>query len=53
MLACRFLGDLGGVKVQELSAGSGPAAETGDTVVVDYVLRRNNGVQLVLAPLSA
>ncbi|KAK9786076.1 hypothetical protein WJX73_000605 [Symbiochloris irregularis] len=41
----KFLGDLGGVKVQELSAGqeSGPAAENGDTVVIDYVLRRNNG----------
>lgn len=32
-----------GVRVQVLAEGSGPAASTGDTVLVDYVLRRSNG----------
>ena len=40
---CRFLTDPSGVKIQELTPGTGSAATAGDTVVVNYVLRRANG----------
>lgn len=40
----KFVAELPGVKVQELSAGSGAAAaREGDTVVLNYVMRRANG----------
>eukprot|EP00879_Flechtneria_rotunda_P002872 GHRR01003087.1.p1 GENE.GHRR01003087.1~~GHRR01003087.1.p1 ORF type:complete len:230 (+),score=78.33 GHRR01003087.1:1046-1735(+) len=39
----RFFKTVSGVKVQELSPGSGPAAQGGDAVLIDYVLRRSNG----------
>ena len=32
-----------GTKVQQLVGGSGTAAGEGDRVLIDYVLRRNNG----------
>ncbi|KAL4421178.1 hypothetical protein ABPG77_003361 [Micractinium sp. CCAP 211/92] len=32
-----------GVRVQVLAEGAGPAATAGDTVLVDFVLRRSNG----------
>ncbi|KAL4457260.1 hypothetical protein ABPG75_012125 [Micractinium tetrahymenae] len=32
-----------GVRVQVLAEGAGPAAAAGDTVLVDFVLRRSNG----------
>ncbi|KAF8064588.1 POLR3F [Scenedesmus sp. PABB004] len=39
----KFFRTPSGVKVQELTPGSGPAAAPGDAVLVDYVLRRING----------
>lgn len=32
-----------GIRIQELANGSGPQAQTGSTVLFDYVLRRSNG----------
>jgi len=32
-----------GIKIQELIQGSGPQPQIGDTVLIDYVLRRANG----------
>lgn len=42
-LPLRFLSTPGGVRVQVLAEGSGPAAAPGDRVLVDFVLRRSNG----------
>lgn len=39
----KFYKTVSGVKIQELSAGSGPEAKEGSTVLFDYVLRRSNG----------
>lgn len=39
----KFFKTASGVKVQILSPGSGPAAQKGDAVLIDYVLRRSNG----------
>lgn len=39
----RFVKKSNGIRIQELEAGSGEVAQTGDVVVVDYVLRRSNG----------
>jgi hypothetical protein len=39
MVACRFFKTPDGVKVQELSAGSGRESKAGDRITVDYVLR--------------
>lgn len=39
----RFAASPSGVKVQQLSLGKGPTASLGDSVVIDYVLRRANG----------
>lgn len=41
---CRFYKTASGVKVQVLAEGNtGPTAAAGDTVLVDFVLRRSNG----------
>lgn len=39
----KFFKTSSGVKVQVLSPGAGPAAQKGDAVLIDYVLRRANG----------
>ena len=39
----KFFKTASGVKVQQLTAGSGPEAKPGDAVLLDYVLRRANG----------
>jgi hypothetical protein len=39
----KFFKTASGVKVQELAPGSGQEAKAGDSVLIDYVLRRNNG----------
>lgn len=39
----KFFKTNSGVKVQVLAPGSGPAAQKGDAVLIDYVLRRANG----------
>lgn len=39
----RFSKLANGVKIQQLTEGSGPQAQAGDRVVFDYVLRRSNG----------
>eukprot|EP00882_Tetradesmus_deserticola_P018313 GHRQ01019672.1.p1 GENE.GHRQ01019672.1~~GHRQ01019672.1.p1 ORF type:complete len:231 (+),score=80.59 GHRQ01019672.1:164-856(+) len=39
----KFFKTASGVKVQELAPGSGEVAKAGDSVLIDYVLRRNNG----------
>lgn len=41
--APKFFKTARGVKVQQLAAGSGPEAQSGDFVLFDYVLRRSNG----------
>lgn len=41
--APKFFRTPGGVKVQQLLAGSGPAAAAGDSVLFDYTLRRADG----------
>lgn len=39
----KFFKTNSGVKVQVLALGSGPVAQKGDAVLIDYVLRRANG----------
>jgi hypothetical protein len=39
----RFFKTASGVKVQQLTAGSGPEAKPGDAILLDFVLRRANG----------
>lgn len=39
----KFFKTASGAKVQQLTAGSGPEAKPGDSVLLDYVLRRANG----------
>lgn len=39
----KFFKTANGVRVQELRVGSGPEAQKGDGVLIDYVLRRTNG----------
>lgn len=39
----KFFTTASGVKVQELSGGNGEAVKPGDAVLIDFVLRRNNG----------
>jgi FKBP-type peptidyl-prolyl cis-trans isomerase len=39
----KFFKTASGVKVQELAPGNGEVAKAGDAVLIDYVLRRNNG----------
>lgn len=41
--APEFFKTASGVKVQELAQGSGPGAESGDNIELEYVLRRTNG----------
>ena len=42
-IPCRFFKTPAGVKVQELVRGRGPAAQIGDRIELEYVLRRTNG----------
>lgn len=42
-LCIRFFQTASGVRVQELAQGSGPGAEEGDQIELEYVLRRTNG----------
>jgi len=41
--APKFFNTASGVKVQQLSEGTGAKVHRGDTVLLDYVLRRANG----------